>query len=512
MLIAIFLSVLTWAADDPDKSSRKLAIVPIQVADAATDNPAASNQVLIHIENDGHAYIDNTWVVEKEALDLLVKLPADTQVVIVAEPQVPYEVIASVITWAKRSGLQNIAIQVEEEVSVFDPLFSKHDTEEAEDLNEFEAKDLRSVKPKHWKLGQKPYGNTDYTAYALEWGETKIGLGSVTVGVLPRIQLGTYPVLDVLGIQNLSLKGNLLRNDRLDAAGVASLWWIPTGSVLNRYDKILDLPDAVLAGSQYIKHIFYVSVGLRGSLRILEPWSAHIGASYIFSSMAGNIDFETLPDLLLPIADQTSGEFGLAPHLDGEMLMVNLATDLRFNRRDSLVLMGRFVPFARARVGINIDEWAGVDTGVEELPSLDGDIDFSVSYGGITSPTKSYSVAVAWQFSWKHIEARVGYGISAVPYTWIIGPFDMSYRFGGKTRRRQTKMKRGWKSNRMDLRKDRIDVDEDAQGVEPSEAAPEEPPASEEPPAAEPAPAEESSEAAESEPEGQPEGQPEGDN
>jgi len=485
MLIALCLATLAWAADDTADSSPKLSNVPIQVAKADTDETETSKQVLIHIENDGHAYIDDTWVVEKEALDLLVKLSADTQVVIVAAPKVPYEVIANVITWAKRAGLQKIAIQVEEEQSVFDPLFSTHTTGDVHDLNEFEAKDLKSVKPKHWKFPQNPYGNTDYTAYALEWGETKIGLGSITVGVLPRIQLGTYPILDVLGIQNLSLKGNLLRNDRLDAAGVMSVWWIPTGSVLNRYDKILGLPQEVLDGSQYIKHVFYSSVGLRGSVRILEPWSAHIGASYIFSSMAGNFDFETLPDLLLPIADQASGEFGLAPHLDGEMLMVNLATDVRFNRRDSIVLMGRFVPFARARVGVNVDEWAGVDTGVDELPSLDGDIDFSVSYGGVTSPTKSYSLALAWQFSWKHIEARVGYGISAVPYTWIIGPFDMSYRFGGKTRRKQTKIKRGWKDNRKDLRKDRVDVGEDVQESESTE------PATEEAPAPEPAPVDE---------------------
>ena len=411
-------------------------------------------------------------MVEAEILDQLVAVPADTLLVIAAHPSAPSKIITDVLGWSKRAGLNNVAIEVLVQTTAFDPLFSKAGSEEAEDLNEFEAKDLKTVKPKHWKFPQNPYGNTDYTAYTLEWGETKIGLGSITVGVLPRIQLGTYPILDILGIQNLTLKGNLVREGRLDAAGVMSVWWIPTGSVLNRY-AFLDLPEEALNSTDYIKHAFYSSIGLRGSLRILEPWSAHIGASYIFAGLAGNFDIETLPDLLLPIADQASGEFGLAPHLDGNMLMINFATDFRFNRRDSIVLMGRFVPFAKARVGVNIDEWAGVDTGVEDI-TLDGDIDFSVAYGGVTNPVNSYAVALAWQFSWKHIEARVGWGISAVPYTWVIGPFDMSYKFGGKTRRTQTKIKKGWKDNRKDLRKDLVDVDPDTPS-QPTTDVPDEP-------------------------------------
>jgi hypothetical protein len=268
-----------------------------------------------------------------------------------------------------------------------------------------------------------------------------------------------------------------------------SVWWIPTGSVLNRY-KFLNLPQEALDSADYIKHAFYTSIGLRGSLRISEPWSAHVGASYIFASLAGNFDIDTLPDLLLPIADQASGEFGLAPHLDGNMLMINFATDVRFNRRDSIVLMGRFVPFAKARVGVNVDEWVGVESGVGDI-NLDGDLDFSVAYGGVTNPLNSYAISLAWQFSWKHIEARFGYGISAVPYTWVIGPFDMSYRFGGKTRRTQTKIKKGWKDNRKDFRQDSLTPAEEAPAEEaPAEEAPaEEAPAEEAP--AEEAPAEE---------------------
>ena len=38
----------------------------------------------------------------------------------------------------------------------------------------------------------------------------------------------------------------------------------------------------------------------------------------------------------------------------------------------------------------------------------------------------------------------------------------MSYKFGGKTRRTQTKIKKGWKDNRKDLKQDLIDVDPDA--------------------------------------------------
>ena len=62
---------------------------------------------------------------------------------------------------------------------------------------------IKELKPKRWKFPQNPYANTDYTAYTLEWGEVKAGIGSVSAGVAPRFQLGTIPVLDVLQMWNL---------------------------------------------------------------------------------------------------------------------------------------------------------------------------------------------------------------------------------------------------------------------------------------------------------------------
>ena len=56
---------------------------------------------------------------------------------------------------------------------------------------------MKFLEPRHSRLDANARGQTDFTAYTLEWGEVKIGLASVSVGALPRLQLTTVPLLDV---------------------------------------------------------------------------------------------------------------------------------------------------------------------------------------------------------------------------------------------------------------------------------------------------------------------------
>ena len=82
---------------------------------------------------------------------------------------------------------------------------------DAEPLPELTREDYRFLKPSHAELGVVARGQTDFTAYTLEWGEVRLGVASVQVGVLPRVQLGTAPVLDALNVWNLNAKWNALR-------------------------------------------------------------------------------------------------------------------------------------------------------------------------------------------------------------------------------------------------------------------------------------------------------------
>ena len=80
------------------------------------------------------------------------------------------------------------------------------------------AKMHRWLKPRHHLLGANPRNNTDFTAYTLEMGEVKVGVASVMMGVAPRTQLGTVPLLNALGVYNGSLKVNVVRTGPVDLA------------------------------------------------------------------------------------------------------------------------------------------------------------------------------------------------------------------------------------------------------------------------------------------------------
>ena len=62
-------------------------------------------------------------------------------------------------------------------------------------------------------------------------------------------------------------------------------------------------------------------------------------------------------------------------------------------------------------------------------------------------------VSLSYQASWKHIDARIGYGLSATPFAWVLPATDLSYRFGGKTRLSETRMKKTWLQNLRDVQK-----------------------------------------------------------
>ena len=74
--------------------------------------------------------------------------------------------------------------------------------ESAELAQPLDKKFLEFLKPSREKLGQNPYGNTEYTAYALEFGQLRVGVNNTAFGIAPRVQVGTAPVLNLLGIYN----------------------------------------------------------------------------------------------------------------------------------------------------------------------------------------------------------------------------------------------------------------------------------------------------------------------
>ena len=65
--------------------------------------------------------------------------------------------------------------------------------------------------------------------------------------------------------------------------------------------------------------------------------------------------------------------------------------------------------------------------------------------------TDAYVVSVSYQLSWRRWDFRVGGGSSPQPLAWTLQANDVSYRFGGRTRRTEAKSKKGWRRNKGDV-------------------------------------------------------------
>jgi hypothetical protein len=190
-------------------------------------------------------------------------------------------------------------------------------------------------------------------------------------------------------------------------------------------------------------------------------------------SATGEFTVDSIPTAVLPIDLGTDGVEGIDidPKLTGDLLNFRFATDYRFNRRDALVAFFGFTGIAKGRLGV------GLDVNLEETTevALPDGVELSLAYGGSVPLSASYTVAGAYQITFKNLEIRIGAGKSAVPGTWIVGPLDMSYRFGGKTRIQENRVKKGWKRNKKDL-KEGGDAANDPSAAPPPPTAPPAPP------------------------------------
>jgi hypothetical protein len=286
---------------------------------------------------------------------------------------------------------------------------------------------LRWLKPRATALPPNPHATTDFTAYTLQFGEVKVGMLTAGAGVLPHVQVTTMPVLDYLGLPNVQAKLHAIHVGPLDLAVTGQRTWI----------------------GQEGFHAALTGVGAVATLRIARPWSIHGGASYSGLSIKGVPDLCGISPLLTdaclqaevsttPEAPVEAGSpFGIAGNdLYGELLMVRVATDVRFNRRDSLILQGSAVPFARVQLNDDI-----------EVPHI-AQLDAVLAFDGRVPLTSAYMLSAAYQAAWKNVHLRVGLGTSTVPMAWLTQTTELSMHFGGKDAFERTKQRIAWRRNR----------------------------------------------------------------
>jgi hypothetical protein len=374
-----------------------------------------------------------------------------TEVLLMADASVAYGDVMAVISAINDAGLQ-VSQVVDTADRPPDPLFPGAGAEVTELGTGLTKAQIEAIEPRRYKFPQNPYATTDFTAYTLEWGETRVGLASVSYGLLPRTQIGTIPLLDAIGAYNLQGKVNLMRFGPLDGAIDAQAYTFKVTDLMEKLDggRWGISPQTIDTGQQLLVADFtYLGLGYTSSLQIAGGWSLHGGVGYSRVTGDGTLDLQALPGLIAPGFDPEGDQPMIVADVTGEIVEARLATDYRFNRRDSLIVQAVAPVYARVR---------GTVTGVEEedLPAqLQGGGELMVGEGQWLPVDKTYRASLSYQVSWKRVDARLGIGVAgkSLPYSWIEQSFDLAYRLGGRTRHTESKIERGFRRNTRDLRK-----------------------------------------------------------
>jgi hypothetical protein len=304
------------------------------------------------------------------------------------------------------------------------------DPSQATPLEDLTPREVKSFEPRHYLLPQNPRGQTDYTAYTLEWGEFEIGT-YLTAGVLPSFQVGTILLADVLGVYNVEAKLNGLRIGPFDLAANGSYYYL---------------------GRPEINGQFW-SAGGTMSVILFPAWSIHAGGWYSVLDAKGQVPKDFLAGVLSSFTGAEIDSSSL-PEVEAKLGVKTgtamVATDVRFNRRDSLVLQ------ARALL------WSSTDFefGTEENPTLLS----NEHVEGWTDLSQSYVASLSYQATFRNFDLRLGVGYPILNPAWIMQGVELSYRFGGKTRLTERRMEKTWKRNLKDASR--------AKPTPPPEAAP----------------------------------------
>lgn len=292
------------------------------------------------------------------------------------------------------------------------------DIGEAESAPEFSKKQLRWFKPSPGNLPANPRAQVDFTAYTLEFGEVKLGIANIMIGVLPHVHVGTSVPLDILGIPNVHAKVHATEGGPFDI-----------GAVVNYH---------ILERTAF--EASFLSVGGIASVTPVTPWSMHVGGKWTRGDIAGSITLDNIATLLWFLDEAPQGdELAAESVFQIETVDVKFATDVRFNRRDSIVLQAEAMVFANVVKDeeLFIPEFLGLEE--------------ALAYDGAVPITEAAVASIAWQFAWEHLEIRVGVGVSSIPASWLLQSTEVSYRFGGKSRTKEKRMRDGWFRNKKDL-------------------------------------------------------------
>ncbi|MCB9758342.1 MAG: hypothetical protein H6739_00740 [Alphaproteobacteria bacterium] len=291
---------------------------------------------------------------------------------------------------------------------------------EAQAMPEVTNQQVDWLRPRLGDLPPRDRGHTDFTAYTLEWGEVSVGLPNLQVGVLPRTQIGTSLPLNLLGLYNGNVKVNPIRVGPWDLSAVGHHYQLIQSDFSMRFS----------------------SLGVITSIMATKRWSIHLGGGYWRAALEGIPDLAEIHPRLLVNAE-TLSEVIDPITLRSQAVSVQLATDIRFNRRDSLILQAGGVIWAQG-VRENVPDLSQV--GLEQIAM----VQLLTTADGWVDPRQAYVMSLAYQLDFRRLSFRAGVGLSSVPLAWTLRTFEVSYRFGGKTRIEERRQRQTWREQRRE--------------------------------------------------------------
>ncbi len=252
-----------------------------------------------------------------------------------------------------------------------------------------------------------PRYETDFSAYTVGRYRLRVGLLNMSFGLLDNLQVGTAPVLDLLGVVNLNGKVTAIQTRRVDVAFEASGMFLETAT--QQQDPINLTAWPLMATGSWI---------------ISERLSLHLGYRWDNLDIDGQFDsadlVAALADLVgLNLEDEILSGLGGEDALYGgghiTLGQGRLGMDWRLNRRDSLVLL----IWRYNTISARIDAGIGTDSS-----SIGAAAHFS-------EPLESYvgaTTTIAYQLTWPRLRIRVGLPISGsdtLPVLWIPQAFEI---------------------------------------------------------------------------------------
>ncbi len=250
----------------------------------------------------------------------------------------------------------------------------------------------------------------EYSAWNLKPGEVRLGLTDLDIGLSRRVQVGSDPTLDAVGIYNLRTRLSLADSDH----------W---GLAVDSAGHSLRLGD--FAARQ-------LRVGVRASAS--AGWfAAHLGTTASWLSSEGSPDLTQATSVLgaalgqerLAEAQAALDRSNVDPSGQLGTVSMRLALELRVKGPHAIVLQGGDALYRYASVGQTLETLSAV---VPDELGLNGVLD--QSRGGAAWGS------VAWQASWRNLQLRAGLGISQLPLAWLAPTTEISWRTGGRRSQR----------------------------------------------------------------------------